>query len=44
MTGEPPLETVTETLVVPNAERGVEAVLPVPNVMVERVRVDVPIE
>lgn len=44
VTGDPPLETVTDTLVVPNAERGAAAVLPAPSVIVERLRVDVPIE
>lgn len=44
VTGVPPLLTVTETLVVPNAESGAAAVLPAPNVMADIVSVDVPIE
>ena len=54
LTGEPvvhpsvptplPLQTITLTLVVPNAERGEAEVLPLPSVGVVRVTVEAPIE
>ncbi|MDD5057054.1 MAG: hypothetical protein PHQ60_04210 [Sideroxydans sp.] len=44
VTGTPPLLTVTETLVVPKAERGAPAVLPAPSVIADIVSVDAPIE
>lgn len=42
--GAPPLDTVTETLVVPKAERGATAVLPAPKVNADMVRVEAPME
>lgn len=44
LVGVPVVQTDTDTLVVPNAERAVPDVLPVPKVSADIVRLDAPME